>query len=426
MRLIHSLDDTAHKEPEPPQQRGKPPKLKGNFEAFSSPDFRLYLLGNAFSLQAMWIQRITFAWIAWQMSGSAAFVGLVAFLGFAPTMLSGPVFGALIDRIPLMPAAKTAQGAMLGLAVLTAVLYSAGLLGMTVLALLSLSYGVVMSAHHPVRMSLGPLLAPKRAISSVIAFTSINFNVARSIGPAIGGALMHVWGPGAALWVIAVCLVPNQIVLRLLRPRDRMPTGEKPGTLIEGLAHGISYAWSNRFPRLILLLTGSFALLGRGMLEILPLVADGLFQRGPTGLGTLTSVAGMGALAAAALVMVLPAPLPGRLPRVAVVAVVLGLGLTLVVAVSRNWPLTVASVGLLGAAGTVMGVSVQSALQQVLSDGYRGRVMSLWVMTGIGGSAMGALLLGGLADLIGLGGAAASVLVLALLPLALTRTRPAL
>lgn len=426
MRLVHSLDDTAHKDPEPPRQRDKPRKIKGNFAALKSRSFRLYLAGAAFSLQAMWIQRITFAWIAWQLSGSAAFVGLVAFLGFAPTMLSGPVFGALIDRVPLIPAAKTAQAALLGLAVLTAAMYSADLLGQTALALLSLTYGFIMSAHHPVRMSLGPLLAAQEHVSSVIAFTSINFNLARSIGPAIGGALIHAWGPGAALWVIAACLIPNQIALRMLRPRDRAPSDEKPGSLIEGLAHGVSYAWSNRFPRLILLLTGSFALLGRGMLEILPLVADGVFQRGPTGLGTLTSVAGLGALAAAALVMILPAPLPGRLPRPAVAAVALGLGLTLVVALSTNWPLTVASVALLGAAGTVMGVSVQSALQQVLTDGYRGRVMSLWVMTGIGGSALGALLMGGLADLLGLGWAAVILLVLALLPLTLARMRPAI
>lgn len=423
MRLVHSLDSTAPGAPKPPRKPRKSLKLGLNLSAFRSRDFRLYFFGNAFSLQAMWIQRITFAWLAWELSGSAGFVGLVAFLGFAPTMLSGPVFGVLIDRLPLIPAAKIAQAAMFILALLAAGLFSAGLLGSAALTILALAYGVVMSAHHPVRMSLAPLLAPVDSISSVIASTAINFNLARSIGPAVGGALIHAWGPGTALWVIAACLVPYQVVLRLLRPRDRTPTGEENGTLLHGLAQGVRYAWTDRFTRLILMLTGGFALLGRGMLEILPLVADGIFARGPTGLGTLTSVAGMGALAAAALVMVLPAPLPGKVPRAGLIAVALGVVLTLVVAASHSWPLTVASVALLGAAGTVMGVSVQSALQQVLTDGYRGRVMSLWVMTGIGGSALGALLLGALADVLGLGWAAAIVAAMAALPLSMVRAR---
>ncbi|WP_233416700.1 MFS transporter [Halovulum marinum] len=423
MRLVHSLDSTSPGAPRPPRGPRKPLKFGLNLSAFRSRDFRLYLFGNAFSLQAMWIQRITFAWLAWQMSGSAAFVGLVAFLGFAPTMLSGPVFGALIDRVPLLPAARTAQALLFALALLTAGLHAAGLLGQGTLAALALGYGVVMSAHHPVRMSLAPLLAPRGSISSVIATTSINFNLARSIGPALGGALIHAGGPGAALWVVAACLLPYQIVLRLLRPRERAPLDEAPGSLLHGLAQGLRYAWRDRFTRLILLLTGGFALLGRGMLEILPLVADGLFARGPTGLGTLTSVAGLGALAAAALVIALPAPLPGRVPRASLVSAGLGVALTLVVALSRNWPVTVAAVAALGGAGTVLGVSVQSALQQALADGYRGRVMSLWVMTGIGGSALGALLLGGLADALGLAWAAAIVLALAALPLSMARAR---
>ena len=87
------------------------------------------------------------------------------------------------------------------------------------------------------------------------------------------------------------------------------------------------------------------------------------------------------------------------------------------------WPIAFLATALAGFCATWVGVSMQAAIQSDLPDSYRGRVMSLWVMTGIGGSALGALLLGALADVLGLGWAAAIVAAMAALPLSMVRAR---
>ena len=72
-----------------------------NVSALASGQFRRYLGGNFFALNALWMLRVTVGWIAWELTGSASFVGLVAFLYFAPTMVAGPLFGVLTDRIDI-------------------------------------------------------------------------------------------------------------------------------------------------------------------------------------------------------------------------------------------------------------------------------------------------------------------------------------
>lgn len=394
---------------------------RGNFEAFATPAFRLYFLGNVFALHAMWIQRIAVAWMAWDLAGTASFVGWIAFLGFVPTFVTGPVFGALIDRVRLKRAATFSQGALSVLAFSMAVLYSIGAVTPLVLSILALAGGIATSAHHPVRMSLAPQMAARSAIGSVVTAGSLNFNLARSLGPALGGLMIAGMGMAPTLWVIFALTLPFQAIIPFLSPRPRSISQPPDASVWQGLRAGFRHAWRTRFIRTVLMLTAVFAFLGRGLPELLPLIADGIFARGAAGLGILTSAAGMGALAAAALITLLPQTPEGRLPRAGLIAAFTGLGAALVVAFSTIWLLTVAATALLGASGTLVGVNMQTAVHRVLPDDLRGRVMSLWVMTGVGASAVGALVLGGLADWTGiatgtalLGGACAGLLLVIL------------
>lgn len=394
--------------------------IRLNLESFRSLDFRLYLFGNAFALQALWIQRITIGWLAWDLSGSATVVGTVAFLTFVPAMISGPFFGVLVDRMPVRRAAQRSQGALSLIALAMAVLFALDLLTLNVLAGAALAIGVAASAQHPIRMSLAPLLAPRGAVASVITLTALNFNVARSVGPAIGGLLIAEWGVGVALWVIFACTLPFQVVLMFLNPRPRQSVASSPAGLWSGLRQGLAHAWSTPLIRRVLVLTAAFTLVGRGMTEILPLIADGLFARGAAGLGVLASAVGIGALGGATAAAALPPPRAGTIPLAGHLAGWGGLAASVLVALSPIWALTIVGVAILGACGTLVGVSMQTTVQQVLSDDLRGRVMSLWVMTAIGGAAIGGLLLGVLADHIGLvsGTLAATVLAAALVVLA--------
>ena len=87
-----------------------------NISALSFRDFRIYLGGNIFALNALWMQRVTIGWIAWDLTASASFVGFIAFANFAPTMITGPLFGVLIDRVRVTRAAMVTQFLLLAIA----------------------------------------------------------------------------------------------------------------------------------------------------------------------------------------------------------------------------------------------------------------------------------------------------------------------
>jgi len=144
----------------------------------------------------------------------------------------------------------------------------------------------------------------------------------------------------------------------------------------------------------------SFFLL-RSVLEILPVIADGLFERGATGLGLLTSCAGFGALLAGMVKAFSSSQPPGTLPKYVPVSIFLSFVFIPLIGLSESWALTLGFISYLGFAGTLSGISLQSAIQMELEDSLRGRVMSLWTMAAIGGTALGAVSLGGFTDYLG-------------------------
>ncbi|WP_223428932.1 MFS transporter [Tateyamaria pelophila] len=373
-----------------------------NLAALRFRDFRIYMIGNIFALNGLWMQRLTIGWIAWELTGSASFVGLVAFINFAPTIFAGPFFGVLVDRIRIRRAAMITQSALFVLAIALFLSFLAGVLSPVLLATLSGLLGTVMAAHNPIRMSLAPRLVDRFAVASVISLTAINFNFARLSGPAVAGWLITSWGVGASLFIQALLYLPFILALSVIRPRERVPTKAAAVPFFQDMAVGIRHVLRTPLIRQALLITGVGAFISRGVLEILPVIADGAFSKGATGLGLLTAAAGFGALIAGISKALMPGQTGGRLPGLALVAAIAGTTLVPAIGFSGLWPLTLLLVACLGFAATMTGVSMQTAIQVDLEDDMRGRVMSLWVLIGIGSAASGAVFLGALTDLVGL------------------------
>ncbi|MGR3660446.1 MAG: MFS transporter [Paracoccaceae bacterium] len=372
-----------------------------NISALKYKYFRIHLAGKVFALNSLWMLRMTFGWIAWDSTGSASFVGLIAFLHFAPTLIVGPLFGVLIDRVRVKFAAMVTQSLLF---VLTLTLYFAftrGLLNPALLVLLAGISGVITSAHNPVRMSLAPRLVAPDAITSVITIVAIMFNLARLTGPALGGWIIASWGIDTCLMVQTIGYVPFIFALSLLRPRERSDGKSKPEGFLQALATGVRYATREPVIRRALMITALVAFVNRGVLEILPVIADGIFQKGAGGLGILASVAGFGALIAGLVRAVSPHQVAGILPRPPLVIGLIGMALVPVVGQSGTWEFTIALIAWLGFSATTTAITMQTAVQIGLSDELRGRVMSLWTMTSMGAASLGVFVLGGLTDQFG-------------------------
>ena len=373
-----------------------------NLSALKFRDFRIYLGGNLFAVNALWMQRVTIGWIAWDLTSSATFVGFIAFVNFAPAMVTGPLFGVLVDRMRITQVAKLTQILLLIISLCFYLFFTFGILDEILLSFLSFLSGLVTSAHNPVRLSLAPRLVDRTSVASVVSIVAINFNLARLTGPAIGGWLIAGWGISTALLVQTVFYLPFIFAISLLRPRERSSSIINNEPFIAAFQNGVEYALANTLIRQAFLVTALYAFLIRGTLEILPVIADGVFSRGATGLGLLTSSAGFGALIAGVIKAFTPSQLVRELPKFALASALLGIGLLPLVGLSNSWSLTLLCISYLGFAGTLAGISVQTAIQIDLDDDFRGRVMSLWTMVSIGATATGAIILGGLADHIGI------------------------
>jgi len=373
-----------------------------NLSAFESKSFRHYLAFMSIALHGMWIQRLVIAWLAWHSSNSPAFVGFVAFLSFAPTMITGPVFGVLADRVEIRLAVFTNYVVMLFITlsfIAAAYFYDINELSV---ALFSTAIGLVASANHPFRMALAARLGNKKQLSSIIAITTLNFNLSRLIGPAIGGILVSKFGPIQTLWVTSVGFLPIIFLIQKIPIRERDSDTKEEQHFLEALKEGFLFTKKEPFLLYIFGLTICVTMLGRGLLETLPIVAQGVFQAGPSELGLLTASAGGGAIAASFVKALGKPQKKGKIGSLGAICSILVPFSIIIIGVSDNLLFTAALVSLLGFVVTFFSTTMISAAQLQLTDEFRGRVMSLWTMTAMGGGAIGAIILGVISEIFGI------------------------
>lgn len=373
-----------------------------NLSALREPEYRLYFSGAVANVNAMWIVRILIGWMAWDATHSAAFTGLVAAASLVPTLIAGPFFGVLVDRTNITRAAYATNLSMIGCIGALLGLWLSDLATPAALVIVSLAIGTVTAAHHPVRLSLGPRLVPQTAVSSVVALGALNFNLARLISPAVGGALIDRFGITTSLLVTLVMFLPNLAIIARLHPRRLAKAAAQP--FATAMAEGLAYIRTRDVIVVILAATAIFSVALRGVLEVLPIVADGAFGRGASGFGQLGSAVGGGALVSALLKTTGFADRHQTNDALSLQNLLIagaGLSAMAVLGLTQSWPIALGCAAVLGATGTWFGVSMQQIIQADLPDDMRGRVMSIWVVVGLGSTALGAWLIGVLAGIAG-------------------------
>ncbi len=373
-----------------------------NLGALKSSNFRAYVAGSAFGLLAIWMQRVTVGWLAWEMTGSATIVGAVAFFLFAPSIVLSPLFGVWVDRMNVKRAVLIIQSLNAALSAGLWFTVATGVATLFLLLLSSLLFGIVMAANHPVRMALTPRLVRREYVGSVVTIVAINFNIARMIGPAVGGVLIAQIGVAHTLLVQWLLFLPYIFVLSRLSLRPRRDTGSAQEPFFQALGAGVRFVWQTLPVREAMFVAGVLALVARGALEVLPPLADGVFERGASGLGVLMSVTGAGAILGGFSQAILPPQEPGRLPLFTRLAIIVGLALVVGLGVATSWNMALLVASAMSFVTTVTAISTQTAIQLDLADDMRGRVMSLWAVIAAGGSALGAGMMGVLADVMGL------------------------
>jgi MFS family permease len=369
--------------------------------ALSHRDARLFFSASLTAWTGLWVHRIAVSWLAWEMTGSALWVGMVAFCDLAPAVVFSPIAGAVADRMDRVKLTMVSQGAIAAQAAMVAALLAAGQLTIGILLALEVLSGIAASFSQPARQSLMPGLVPRADLPAAVACNSLCFNVARFIGPAIAGPLIAVGGVVPAIMLNALAYLIATFTMPLLRVEAAQRRGHAPEASVWADAIA-GFRYAGRHPGIgpLLAFAAIAAVLMRGVQEILPPFVERIFLRGPDGLAMLTACIGIGALFSGLWVAN-----RGRVEgttRLAIGAVGVQ-ALATIGFVATGWfPFALLCAAVMGGAGSVHGISTQTLVQNAADPAMRGRVLSLWGLITRACPALGALALGALGEIFGL------------------------
>ena len=347
------------------------------------------------------MHRVAVSWLAWELTGSAFWVGMAAFCDLIPAVFFSPIAGAVADRVDRVRLTMISQ-ALIGLeAAAVATLTACDAINIGLLLTLEFLNGINASFAQPARQAMMPGLVPKGELPAAVACNSLLFNVARFFGPGLAGPIIALYGvvPAISCNAIAYGLACLSGLFLVVDPEARQ--GHKASNSLFGeVAEGLVYV--ARHPGLgpMLAFASVTAILLRGVQEILPPFVERVFGRGAESLALLTSCFAIGALVSGFIVAQ-----RGRVTGASRIAVYSILAQALAIALfvaTENFVVGMVAAVLIGATASAHGISVQQLAQHASSPAMRGRIISLWGLISRGGPAIGALALGALGEGLGL------------------------
>lgn len=366
----------------------------------SHPKFALFQCGLFPHYTTGWMMRVGAGWLAWELTESPAWLGVIAAADLMPMLALAPIAGAWTDRVNPLPLIRCAEAALFVHAALLAGITLMGWMTIEILFALTVFAGLVYPFHSTARQSIIPRTVPREDFAAAIALDSASFHSNRFLGPALAAFVIPVYGVSgvfvAHMIGSAVCLA-TLLALRLPAP-DRSKARES--ALLAAVLEGMRYAGAHKGLRLLLLMLVFASVLVRPLQDMLPGFAGDVFAAGATGLAWLTSAVGVGAMLGAIFIA-----WRGGLAGLTTLAMAgyfgtaaAALGFT----ATGNIYVAVVFAALLGFSLNVMSTSIQALMQLSTDERMRGRVMALYLLIFRGFPALGALALGFLADLAGL------------------------
>jgi MFS family permease len=296
------------------------------------------------------------------------------------------------------------QSIMLVQAFTLALLTSTGLIRVPHLYVLAAILGIANAIDNPTRQAFVAELVGEEDLPNAVALNSAQFNASRLIGPGLGGLTIALVGIAGCFYLNAASYLAVLGGLILMRPLQ-VGSGRPPrrSNIFSEIGAGLRYAFSVPDITLVILLMAFLGTFGYNFTVVLPLVARFVLHAGPVGFGGLTSVMAIGSLGAA-----LGIAYRGRASRRTLFQGGAAFSLLLLgVALSRSWALTLPLVVLLGFASITFTATANTRLQRIVEPAYRGRVMSLYTLLFAGTTPFGAMIVGTLADRVGVQGAVA-------------------
>ena len=282
--------------------RGRPIRfdaIKNIFRALKYRNYRYYYYGQSISLIGVWVQNIAMGWLVYRLTGSALLLGTIAFALQIPSLLITPFAGVLADRWDRRKVIMVTQVLLMVVAFVLALLTLTDRITVMWIIAMALINGVILAFDTPFRQSFVPDIITKREdLSNAIALNSSLYNLARFIGPPIGGVLIAWVGEGWCFFINGVSFVAVIIGLAAIRIQKRVRP-KRFGSILSQLREGLNYSWSFMPIRYLITLVALSSFFGLPFQALLPVFAADILQGDSQLLGLLTGALGAGALTGA-------------------------------------------------------------------------------------------------------------------------------
>lgn len=363
-------------------------------------DYLLYLSGQTFSMTGSWMHTVALSWLVYRLTGSPAQLGLVSFLEQMPAFLLTPVTGTLCDRLSLRRIVPLTQALLCLCALTLGTLSITGNVALWHIVVISTMVGFINAMDIPARASLLGELVENHDLPNAIALNYSVFNSARVVGPAVAGIIIALSGESWCFLLNALSFVPLIIALRRMSPRPaRIAAGTARPGYLSGFAESIRYVHGHHEIRHAMLLMFVSSFLGYSFLVLMPVFAAKHLGGGARLLGYLISTVGLGAIVGS---LVLASRDVGeRLDRIVTTSSVAFATLTILFAGSRNLPLSLCVLVVIGFFMVNLTSSANTLIQMKTEPRIRGRVMGLYTMAFTGIAPLGSLMAGKAAVWIG-------------------------
>lgn len=361
------------------------------FKAFRYRDFRIMWFGACTSSIGTLMQTFAQAWLVLQLSKSPFLLGLDSFLGSIPIVLFSLVGGVFADRTERQKLLLGSQFIQMACAFLLAILFATGVVQIWHILALSFIVGTAQSFGGPAYSALIPTLVKTEDLPNAIALNSIQFNVARVIGPTVGGVAL-VLGASWCFALNGISFVAVIISLLIIHPHF-VPSKSRE-SVFTSMKEGIHFIRRQGAMQALIVLAFMMTLLAFPLIVFLPVFAKDVFHGGPNLYTIFLVCSGIGSICGALTIAWL-----GKHKHMGLLVLLMLLGLGILIgafALSRNFLLSCGLIFLSGATLLSVFTSIGSLVQLIAPDNMRGRVLSVYNMAFRGGMPVGSLVVGAL------------------------------
>ncbi len=373
----------------------EPSRWPRTFRSLRYRNFRLYWSGQIISQIGTWMQVVAQGWVVYNLTDSPLMLGLVNFIALLPVLPISLLAGVLGDRFPRRRLILLTESVLLLQALIMAGLIWLDQIQVWHVLVLSFIQGAASAVEQPVRLAFIVDVVGKDDLSNAIALSASGNNLGRILGPAVAGVIIAAFGEAACFSINALSYLAVILALLAIRLPEQHQKRESM-QVMGSLKAGFTYIIDSKIILGLLFLVSVASLLTLPYIALMPVFARDNLRLDADGLGFLLTMVGTGAILGALLVAYLRAGRRGKwLLSTNIIAPIF----LILFAFSDSVWASLMLVTLIAASNAVRITLANSLTQLNTTDEYHGRVMSIFNLLFSGMSRVGALVIGGLAEI---------------------------